>query len=327
MSIDTLYVHRISSQLNQFKKKSNGVFNFRCPYCGDSQKHKNKARGYFFNRKGDLVFKCHNCGLGRSFSNFLKEQAPSIYDMYVMEKYKEGLTGKHRSVPKPKFNFEKPTFKRTVNLEPISSLNKKHLAMEYVTRRRLPTKKLDLLYYCPNFKEWTNTHKKTFTSVKDDEPRIIIPLNDKHGSLIGFQGRALDSTKMRYITIMLEEDAPKVFGLDIINERETIYIVEGPFDSLFLDNSVAMAGSDLNPRTFGWSDYIYVYDNEPRNQQIIDRISKSIDNGDKVVVWPRGIEQKDINDMFNAGIDVKDVVQSNVYQGLEAKLQLNNWKV
>ncbi len=327
MSIDSQFVHRISSQLSRYKKKSNGVYNFRCPYCGDSQKHKNKARGYFFTVKGDLVFKCHNCGVGRSFSNFLKERHPTIYDEYVMEKYKAGLTGKHRSVAKPEFNFEKPTFKRKVNLESISSLNKSHLAMEYVMGRGLPVDKLDLLYYCPNFKEWTNSHKKTFKSIEDDEPRIIIPLNDRQGSLIGFQGRALSPAKMRYITIMLEEEAPKVFGLDRINESESIYIVEGPFDSLFLDNSVAMAGSDLDPRTFGWSDYIYVYDNEPRNREIVERISKSIDRGDKVVIWPKSIHDKDINDMVNGGINVKDVVQSNVYQGLEAKLQLSHWKV
>ena len=50
---------------------------------------------------------------------------------------------------------------------------------------------------------------------------------------------------MRYITIMLDEDSPKVFGLDRVNETEPIYIVEGPFDSLFLDNSIAMAGVTL----------------------------------------------------------------------------------
>ena len=328
MSIDSTYVHRISSQLNNFKKKSNGVFNFRCPYCGDSQKHKNKARGYLFKSKGDLVFKCHNCGMGRSFSNFLKDQHPMVYDEYLMEKYKEGLTGKHRSSPKPEFNFEKPTFKRTVNLKPISSLNKTHQAMAYVMGRGLPVDKLDLLYYCPNFKEWTNTLKKTFKSTKDDEGRIIIPLNDKDGNLIGFQGRALDfNAKMRYITIMLDEDSPKVFGLDRVNETEPIYIVEGPFDSLFLDNSIAMAGSDLDPRSFGWSNYIYVYDNEPRNREIVNRISTAIDRGDKVVIWPKSIDDKDINDMYNTGINVKDVVESNVYQGLEAKLQLSDWKV
>ena len=131
---------------------------------------------------------------------------------------------------------------------------------------------------------------------------------------------------MRYITVMLE-DKPKLFGLDTLNTNDPIYIVEGPFDSFFLENSVAMCGSDIDIRSFGWSDYIWVYDNEPRSRQITDKISKSIDRGDKVVIWPSGIEHKDLNDMSNYGINVKSVVQSNVYQGLEAKLKLSNWKI
>ena len=327
MSIDNQFVFNISAQLDQFKKKNKGTYNFRCPYCGDSQKYKNKARGYFFTSKNDLVYKCHNCGIGRSFSNFLKEQFPLVYDQYVMEKYKAGLTGKHRSVPKPEFHFDKPTFKRRIHLEPLSSLNNSHLALAYVMGRGLPLDKLDELYYCPNFKEWTNTHKQTFKSTKHDEERIIIPLNDKDGNLMGFQGRAFHHpTQMRYITIMLEKDAPKIYGLDKINESKPIFIVEGPFDSLFLDNSVAMAGSDLDPRSFGWSDYIWVYDNEPRNREIVNRIESTIDRGDKVVIWPSTIDEKDINDMFNSGIDPQSVIESNIYQGLQAKLKLNNWK-
>ena len=327
MSIDNQFVFNISGSLDQFKKKNKGVYNFRCPYCGDSQKYKNKARGYFFTVKNDLVYKCHNCGVGRSFSTFLKEQFPTQYDQYVMEKYKAGLTGKHRSVSKPKFNFDKPTFKRTVNLQPLSSLNNSHLALAYVMGRGLPLDKLDQLYYCPNFKVWTNGLKHTFKSTKHDEERIIIPLNDKNGNLMGFQGRAYHNpTQMRYITVMLEKDAPKIYGLDKINDKEPIFIVEGPFDSLFLDNAVAMAGSDLDPRSFGWSDYIWVYDNEPRNREIINRIESTIDRGDKVVIWPSGIDDKDINDMFNSGIDPKSVIESNIYQGLQAKLKLNNWK-
>ena len=125
---------------------------------------------------------------------------------------------------------------------------------------------------------------------------------------------------------MLDENEPKIYGLNRLNEKNPVYIVEGPFDSLFLDNSVAMAGSDIVCRSFGWSNYIWVFDNEPRNREIVNRISKAIDRGDKVVIWPSNIQQKDINDMSLAGQDVKNLVESNVYQGIEAKLKLNSWK-
>ena len=246
-----------------------------------------------------------------------------------MERYKEGTIG--GNVPKPDLTqfVSKPKFKkRTVNLEPLSSLNKSHHAKKYALGRGLPEDKLDRLYYCPEFKKWTNTQKHTFSNTTQDDDRIIIPINDHEGNLLGFQGRALSpEAKMRYITVMLDENAPKLYGLDEINDQSTIYIVEGPLDSLFLDNSVAMCGSDVDIRSFNWGNYIWVYDNEPRSRQITDKLSKSIDSGDKVVIWPKSIEQKDLNDMANNGINVKDVVQSNVYQGLQAKLQLSNWRI
>ena len=326
--LDTKYLNLASASLQKYKRLKPGVWTFRCPYCGDSKKHKNKTRGYIFSVKGDHVFKCHNCGITRSFSNFLKDNAPHVYDEYVMERYKEGTIG--GNVPRPDLTqfVVKPKFKkRQVNLEPLSSLNKSHPAKQYALGRGLPEDKLDRLYYCPEFKKWTNTQKQTFSSTSQDDDRIIIPINDPDGNLLGFQGRSLSANaKMRYITVMLE-DQPKLFGLDTLNTNDTIYIVEGPFDSFFLENSVAMCGSDVDIRSFGWSDYIWVYDNEPRSREITDKISKSIDNGDKVVIWPSDIEHKDLNDMANYGINVKSVVQSNVYQGLEAKLKLSNWKI
>ena len=131
---------------------------------------------------------------------------------------------------------------------------------------------------------------------------------------------------MKYITIMLDEDAPKIYGLDEINRDETIYVVEGPFDSTFIKNSVAMCGSDIDIGSFGWSDIVYVYDNEPRNREICNRISKTIDRGEKVVIWPNNVSEKDLNDMILAGRDVQNMVECNTHKGLEAKLKFTNWK-
>ena len=316
----------VSPRLTLFTKKKADLFNFRCPYCGDSQKKKNKARGYLYKIKNDFVYKCHNCGVSRTFSNFLKDQDTFLHDQYVMEKFKEGSGGKGTFVPNPKFNFKPPVFRKNdINLEKISDLNKEHPARDYLEKRGI--KDLDYFYYCPKFKAWTNEQKKTFDNLRQDGERIIIPFKDKDGKLFGYQGRSLAPTaRMRYITIMLDEDKPKIFGQDRINYDEPIYIVEGPFDSTFIQNSVAMAGSDVDIRTLGWGNYIWVYDNEPRNREIVNRISKSIDRGDKVVIWPKNIQEKDINDMSLAGHDVQKVVELNVYHKLEAKLKLNDWK-
>tara|TARA_B100002052_G_scaffold105590_1_gene97305 strand:- start:694 stop:1686 length:993 start_codon:yes stop_codon:yes gene_type:complete len=325
--IDIKFARLVGGRLDKFKEKKSGLYNFRCPYCGDSQKHQNKARGYFFMKQNDIIFKCHNCGVGRTLSNFLKDHARDLYDEFVMERYKEGLTGKHRRTPNPIIPKSKPKFKTGSNLPSISSLNKEHPARKYLEQRRIPSDKLDRLYYADKFKTYVNTQKHTFDDLRNDQPRIIIPLIDGDGNWFGIQGRSLSSrSKLRYITIIFDEDKPKLFGLDKIDYEKPIYIVEGPFDSLFLDNAVAMAGSDVDIRTFGWSNYIWVYDNEPRNRQITDRISNAIDRGDKVVIWPQSVTQKDLNDMVLTGHNVQNLIECNSYSGLQAKLKLTTWK-
>jgi len=325
--VDTKYIGLVSVRLQKFSKKKEGLYTFRCPYCGDSQKNKNKTRGYLYKYKNDHNFKCHNCGLSRSFTNFLKDQDVVLYDQYVMERYKSGLTGKATTTPDIKIKSSKPNFsKKDFDLPRISELNKEHPARTYLSNRKIPEKCLRELYYCDKFKRWTNDQKYTFDDLESDESRIIIPLRDRN-KIFGFQGRSLDpKNKLRYITIMLDEEAPKIYGLDKLNKNNTVYVVEGPFDSLFLENCVAMAGADLDIRSCGWSDYICVYDNEPRSKEIVKRIDKTIDGGGKVVIWPNKVLQKDINEMHLAGHDVKKMIESNSYQGLKAKVQLNKWK-
>jgi predicted RNA-binding Zn-ribbon protein involved in translation (DUF1610 family) len=323
--IDSKYIGLVSSRLQKFKRVKADLYNFRCPLCGDSQKNKNKTRGYIYPVKNNTNFKCHNCGASLSFNNFLKELDPTLHKQYILEKFKEGHTrgdGRENSfvVDKPKFEFKKPVFKKSLDL-PKASENP--IAREYLEKRKLNPEKF---YYADKFKQWTNTQKHTFDIIGRDECRIIIPMYDNKGNLIGFQGRALGANPVKYITVMLSDDAPKIYGLDQVDSSKSIYIVEGPFDSTFVQNAVAMCGSDIDIRSFAWSDYIYIFDNEPRNREIINRISKIINRGEKVIIWPSFIEQKDINDMVLAGLNVMDVLESNTYSGLEAKIKFNNWK-
>ena len=324
--LDTKYIQLVSPQLSKFVRKNDRTYNFRCPYCGDSKKYRNKARGYFFKIKNDFVFKCHNCGVGRTLTNFLKDQSPLLHDQYVMERYKEGLTGKNTQTASPKFDFKTPVFKtsKVVDLTPVSELNKEHPARDYLERRKIED--LDSFYYCPKFKDWTNRQKKTFDTLRQDSARIIIPLRDKDGTMFGFQGRSLaPKAKIRYITIMLDESMPKVYGLDRIDPSQEVYVTEGPFDSHFIRNAIAMCGSDVDLRSFDYS-FVYTYDNEPRSREIVAKIEGAIRGGNKVVIFPKSIKEKDLNDMALAGHDVQSLVESNTYSGLEAQLKLNEWK-
>ena len=319
--IDTKYIGLVSSRLQKFKKVKADLYNFRCPICGDSQKHKNKARGYIYAIKNNANFKCHNCGASLSLNNFIKKLDTTLHKQYCLEKFKEGHSGgKNFVVEEPKFEFKKPVFRKKIDLPKASEVK---IAKQYLDNRKLDSTKF---YYTDKFKEWSNTQKQTFDYIGKDEPRIIIPMYDTEKKLIGFQGRSLIPNSVKYITIMIDEDAPKIYGLDQVNQEKPIYIIEGPFDASLVENSIAMCGADVDIGSLGWSDYIYVYDNEPRSKEITARIAKTIDRGDKVVIWPSSLQEKDVNDMILGGHQVMNMLNSNTYSGLTAKIKFNNWK-
>ena len=269
MYTEIKYLNMLSPRLQKFKKKADFLWNFRCPICGDSKTNKNKARGFVFQLKGNLLYKCHNCQYSVPFPKLLEDMDPVMYKQYRMEKFKDSN--------KPRVDMRKvkrivsttPKFKVDIlsSLTPIDDLNNSHPAKEYLLTRQLPTQ---ALYFTEKFKEWTNSVKPdTFQDITQDEPRIIIPFIDKEGVVFGYQGRSLSNTGLRYITILLDEERPKIFGMNRIDYDQTVFITEGPFDSLLLENAVAMAGADVSSIDLGGS-YVFVYDNEPRNTQITD---------------------------------------------------------
>ena len=318
--VDSKFIGLISPKLQNFKKIKSNLYNFRCPICGDSQKSKSKTRGYIYGIKENVNFRCHNCGSSMSLNNFLKKVDPFVQKQYAMEKFKDGFTGRNFVVEEPEFKFKAPEFSPKVDLPKASEHDAARL---YLEKRLIDPKKF---YYTSAFKKWVNTLvRNKFDDVRYDEPRIIIPLIYEN-QLIGFQGRALGPNSVKYITIMLDDDAPKIYGLDKINNEFPVFITEGPFDSTFISNSIAMCGADGDVGKWGVSDPVWVYDNEPRSHEIVRRISDTIDRGEKVVIWPNNINEKDINDMILAGHDVMDVLNSNTYSGLTAQLQFNTWK-
>ena len=318
--VDAKYIGLVSSRLKKFKRVKANLFNFRCPICGDSQKQKNKARGYIYPIKNNMNYKCHNCGASLSFNNFLKQVDTTLHKQYTLEKFKEGHTGKNFVVEEPKFEFSKPVFKKSFDLPKASSNS---VASDYLTKRKLNP---DKFYFADKFMEWTNSQKQTFDTILRDESRIVIPMYDETKNLIGFQGRALGKSFTKYITVMLDDEAPKAYGLESIDKTSIVYITEGPFDSTFICNSIAMCGADADISDWGISNPVWIYDNEPRNREIVSRIERTINNGGRVVIWPTNIEEKDINDMVLAGHDVMSMLESNTHSGLEAKIKFNNWK-
>jgi transcription elongation factor Elf1 len=327
MYLEIKYLNLLSPRLDKFKQKKDYLWNFRCPVCGDSKRNKNKVRGFVFQVKGDLLYKCHNCGYSVPLAKLIELLDPVLYKQYRLEKFQDSNKPRLDTRKVKRVISTTPVFRKNIlcDLTPLENLNNSHPAKEYILNRQLPTQ---ALYFTEKFKEWTNSVKpNTFQDTKQDEPRIIIPFIDKEGVVFGFQGRSLHHTGLRYITILLEEDRPKIFGMNTVDYGKTIYICEGPLDSLLLSNAVAMAGSDVsNCHNHLGDDVVYVYDNEPRNLQITSRIDKHIKAGDRVVIWPHTIKEKDINDMILSGHPVQKIVRDCTYSGLTASLKLNDWR-
>ena len=317
--IDSKFIGLISSRLQKFKRVKSDLYNFRCPICGDSQKNKSKTRGYLYSVKADMNFRCHNCGASMTLSNFLKEIDPVIHKQYVFERFKTNSTGRGTVVEEPTFKFEEPKFKTKLSIPSCFEVRR---GREYLESRRLNPQRF---YWAEDFAGFVNSIKPTFRQDVPKESRIIIPLYYKT-NLIGIQGRAVDPSPVKYITIMLDADAPKIYGLDQIRGGAPVFVTEGPFDSTFICNSIAMCGADGDVRKWGVSPPTWVYDNEPRNREIVRRIEDTIDRGERIVIWPSNIHEKDINDMVLAGHDVQSIVELNSYSGLEANLKFTTWK-
>ena len=332
--IDQKYINLCTSRVEKFKKVRDNLWNFRCPICGDSKKHKNKARGFVYRKKASFFYKCHNCGVGLTFNNFLKHIDHGLYTEYRVEKYKEGETQGNTPIPdKSPFKFEAPKFDKSMNkhldnLSKFSDLKEDHPALSYVKNRKIPKEHWDKLYLADKFYEWSNSiFPEKFKSINIDYPRLVIPFFDKSGEIFAYQGRAFGKEEPRYITLKIVSEKEKIYGLERVNYDSHVYVVEGPLDSLFIDNCIAVAGADLNLLELSPNSTTVIYDNEPRNKHTVERMFKSVDKNYHVVVWPQDLKQKDINDMYLSGIeDVKSFIDVHTYQGLEAYLKINQWK-
>ena len=340
LHIDLKYINMISHRLDRFKRKDDYLFNFRCPICGDSHTHKNKARGYIYKKKNDMFYKCHNCGAGHTFGGLLKIVDSLLYPQYIMERYSEGVAGP-RANKTPEFNFEPPKFK-TGNEKLIDQLmdrvdklaeqaelsDSNHIAVDYCKKRGIPKEKWNRLYHIDNIREIHQLAPKYKDRIKSEEPRLAIPFFDKDGRLTAISLRDYGNNPLKYILVKVNEDAPTIYGLDVINYNTTLNVVEGPLDSLFLDNAIACAGTSFSKiKTLNLpEDRVIIVDNQPKNVEVCKILHNLIKEEEKVVIWPDDIMEKDINDMILSGLAVQDIISNNVFHKLEAELRFTNWR-
>jgi hypothetical protein len=336
--LEQKYIGLVSGRLERFKVLDHSPYkaNCRCPFCGDSQSNKLKARGFILPAKGSFTYYCHNCSISLPFGKFLQDLDPTLYKDFMVERFLENQADHVIVAPIVKKDFERPKFTRSEglrDLKTISQLKWDHPAKQYIVNRKIPNEYHAKLFYAPHFAKFVNSLVPGKLPEDITEPRLIIPFIDKSETMFGFQGRSFKKTGLRYITTMLVDDRPKVFGLDTVDFDRKVYILEGPIDSMFIPNSLAMAGSSLtsiasndilNP-----SNCVKVFDNEPRNADIVRLMYKSVAEGFKVCIWPHSIVEKDINAMVlgvHTPEKIKDIIDEHTFSGLMAEAQITHWK-
>ena len=339
--IDMKYVGLVSPQLERFKRKSEYLWNFRCPLCGDSAKNKFKARGYFYRKKSNLFFQCHNCSSSLSLGNFIKSVNSTLYEEYRFERYREESNGRNVSVPKfVEASKTKPVFNlpKKINLPTIASLPNTHSAKKFLMDRKIPSDKFDQLYFAFDFKkfvfEWAPQYdgeNSEYKNLHDEDERIIIPFYDTKKVLSGFQGRSRSNSGIRYITIKLNDETQKFYGLSQLDFSKKIRVVEGPFDAMFLPNSVAVMDAALERviPAIGPYDYVFIFDNEKLNKQVVRHMTNVIELEKDIFIWPSHIHEKDINDLIKAGYSQSEIIsliEDNTFSGLNAQLKFSLWK-
>jgi len=240
MWLDHQYIGTISVRLEKFSRKGDYLYNFRCPICGDSQTNRNKARGYIFPQKGGMFFKCHNCQASLTLGNLIKHVDPNLYKQYCLDRYKEGDTGRkahkaHNYVFKPvvfESNRQDNAFRGL--LSPLKKMAADSEVIDYVRSRKIPEHRYEDLYFVDDISKFKQFAEGYDEKIVGDEPRLVLPFFDENDDLVGLSGRALRGEKIRYVTIRIKDDAPMIFNLNNVNKDQTIYVTEGPIDSLFL---------------------------------------------------------------------------------------------
>ena len=334
--VDLKYLRLISSQLPLFKQKNNNLYNCRCIICGDSSTKKNKARGYFYAVKNDLFYKCHNCNASMHFGSFLKQFNGLQYSQYTLERYNEGLpSNKPHQKIEDKFKMEEPVFQKKEErlldklLDRLDTLPEDNEAVKFCVKRNIPLEKFHNLYYIKNVKDIVQLNEKYKETIKTNEPRLVLPFYNTNDELIAVTCRALRNESLRYVTVKIKEDELLAFGLDKLDKEKPIFVVEGPIDSLFLSNCIAVAGTaftKLDTLNLPKDKVVAILDNQPRNKDVCKILNKMIDSQYKVVIWPQSLEQKDINEMVLAGKNPADIIKKHTFQGLEAKIKFTEWK-
>lgn len=337
---DELYfVHQISNRLKRFHKVRKNHFMFRCPVCGDSKKSESKTRGTIYPRDNKFMYGCFNCGASMKFSTFLKDFDANIYKEYVYNSFNE----KSLDDNKPKceevlndieetLDFETYDIKNLFDLVHIFPVTASSKAVKYLRDRKVEN--FNDIYFTTNAFEIVNKFRPSTKRLNEflNKEAILFPLMTIERVVFGFQMRFLKGD-LRYMTIMVDSRFSKIGLLQNIDFSKLVFVFEGIFDALMVDNSLANLDASLymiSEKTKKPKDnFVLVFDNDTRNKEVMGMMKRGIEDGYKIFFFPEESKQygKDFNEIKKNNPNYFKNMLSNINQyiksGLSAKLEFS----
>lgn len=332
--------------------KSSDSYHCSCPICMEGKSFGKKKRCWYIPAK-DLIY-CHNCGWSSrplkwimqvgdlSRRDIETEIEAGDYNIINLDKKKsyeidlDNLIKDEMEDILPKNSID---LNNELQLSYYKGNSVVIKALNYIKNRRLDT--------C------INSPKSFFLSLCDTthKNRIVIPFYDENDKILFYQSRAFGGNlddNLENVKYLSKKNAQKsIFNLNNIkDEINEIFLFEGPIDSCFIENGVAVGG--INPSSeknftelqesqlecFKLThDFIWMLDSQWLDEAAYEKTIKLLEKGEKVFIWPEklGRKYKDFNELcVSNGFDYipRKFVLENILSGenslLKYKLIMKN---
>lgn len=268
-------------------------YNFKCQICGDG-KSKHKKRGYLLLFKDKWIYKCHNCSISMLAEKWLKEYFPILYRQYIIDLIKNDESKPDDKEVRCSFIKKEEVYNEEKEVKTFVPILKEKTQLF-----------IDAIDFCISRKIPENVWKRWFVSVSGKyKNRIIIPFYDDKNKIYFYQARALRNQEPKYLCRLGEKEFYNIYNVD---KNSPIQVTEGPVDSLFLSNSIAILGCSLSNENFykikqlGKIFWLFDFDDAG-----LKASNEYITRGESVFLWKKyakevGLPERekfDINDLM-----------------------------
>ena len=319
---------------NRFNKTYQGG----CCICNEGSSQKKKRRCYYIPKINNIY--CHNCGWSSTPFNWIKKVC-NLTPSEIINEIKEYDT----SIEISPYKEEEAEPVRVSEKLPANSINLSDpLQVEYhknnpvvaaclnlVKKRRLDTaiNRCDLYVSLAD-----NVHKN----------RLVIPFYNEDRSIEFYQTRTvLDKdakVKPKYLSKINADKT--LFNIDKVSgEYPHVFIFEGPLNSMFTKNGVAVCGitnkgnatfttrqKQQADTTLALFDKVWVLDSQWLDKTSLEKSEILLKDGHNVFIWPEkfGTKFKDFNDICMA-CSINEIshkfITENTFKGLEGIFRLS----